>query len=142
MGDEAGQGEALSSVAHANLLPANHEEAARFPGKAVPLLTAAKRPGPAGRALTTLANARYSLDLPVQALSAVLSAEALTTSANDLRGRVAAPLILGLAQRDTDRAEDASVSWRTASRVARTLQDPYLTARTESFLKSVGHLRA
>ncbi|MGW7091140.1 hypothetical protein [Streptomyces sp. NPDC054874] len=55
---------------------------------------------------------------------------------------MAALLILGLAQRDSDRAEDASVSWRTALRIARTLQDPYLTPRTESFLKSVGHLRA
>ncbi|EWS94738.1 hypothetical protein SSIG_05409 [Streptomyces filamentosus NRRL 11379] len=45
MGDEAGQGDALSAVAHANLLLANHEEAARFAEKAVPLLTAAKRPG-------------------------------------------------------------------------------------------------
>ncbi|MCX4488341.1 ATP-binding protein [Streptomyces anulatus] len=141
MGDEAGQGEALSAVAHANLLLANHEEAARFAERAVPLLTAAKRPGPAGRALTTLANAHYSLNLPARALSAALGAEALTASAGDLPGRTAALLILGLAQRDTDRAEDASVSWRTASRIARTLQDPYLTPSTESFLKSVGHLR-
>ncbi|MFJ2437552.1 AAA family ATPase [Streptomyces anulatus] len=141
MGDEAGQGEALSAVAHANLLLANHEEAARFAEKAVPLLTAAKRPGPAGRALTTLANASYSLNHLTQALSAALRAEALTTSADDLEGRVAALLILGLAQRDTDRADDASASWRTALRIARTLQDPYLTPSTESYLKSVGHLR-
>ncbi len=71
MGDEEGQGEALSAVAHANLLLANHEEAARFAERAAPLLTAAKRPGPARRALTTLANARYSLNLPARALSAV-----------------------------------------------------------------------
>ncbi|WP_368857916.1 ABC transporter permease, partial [Streptomyces sp. DH12] len=32
MGDEEGQGEALSAAAHANLLLANHEEAARFAG--------------------------------------------------------------------------------------------------------------
>lgn len=142
MGDEAGQGEALSAVAHANLLLANHEEAARFAEKAAPLLAGAKRPGPAGRALTTLANARYSLNHPAQALSAALRAEALTTSADDLQGRVAALLILGLAQRDTDRADDASASWRTALRIARTLQDPYLTPRTESFLKTMGHLRS
>ncbi|MFF8504824.1 ATP-binding protein [Streptomyces anulatus] len=141
MGDEEGQGEALSAVAHANLLLANHEEAARFAERAVPLLTAAKRPGPAGRALTTLANARYSLNLPARALSAALDAEALTASADDLPGRAAALLILGLAQRDTDRAEDSSASWRTALHIARALDDPYLTPSTESFLKSVGHLR-
>lgn len=141
MGDEAGEGEALAAVAHANLLLENHEKAVRFAESAVPLLTAAKRPGPAGRALTTLANARYSLTLPAQALSAALNAEALAASVDDLQGRIAALLILGLAQRDTDHAEDASTSWRTALRIARTLQDPYLTPRTESFLKSVGHLR-
>ncbi|MEU2573550.1 ATP-binding protein [Streptomyces anulatus] len=141
MGDEEGQGEALSAAAHANLLLANHEEAARFAERAVPLLTAAKRPGPAGRALTTLANARYSLNLPARALSAALRAEALTASADDLPGRTAALLVLGLAQRDTDRAEDSSASWRTALHIARTLDDPYLTPSTESFLKSVGHLR-
>ncbi|WP_228923104.1 AAA family ATPase [Streptomyces sp. DH7] len=141
MGDEEGQGEALSAAAHANLLLANHEEAARFAERAVPLLTAAKRPGPAGRALTTLANARYSLNLPARALSAALRAEALTASADDLPGRTAALLVLGLAQRDTDRAEDSSAFWRTALHIARTLDDPYLTPSTESFLKSVGHLR-
>ncbi|MFD5348726.1 AAA family ATPase [Streptomyces anulatus] len=141
MGDEGGQGEALSAAAHAHLLLANHEEAARFAERAFPLLTAAKRPGPAGRALTTLANARYSLNLPAQALSAALGAEALTASAGDLPGRTAALLVLGLAQRDTDRAEDSSASWRTALHIARTLDDPYLTPSTESFLKSVGHLR-
>ncbi|MFF0194159.1 ATP-binding protein [Streptomyces anulatus] len=141
MGDEEGQGEALSAAAHAHLLMANHEEAARFAESAFPLLTAAKRPGPAGRALTTLANARFSLNLPAQALSAALGAEALTASAGDLPGRTAALLVLGLAQRDTDRAEDSSASWRTALHIARTLDDPYLTPSTESFLKSVGHLR-
>ncbi|WP_405188685.1 ATP-binding protein [Streptomyces anulatus] len=141
MGDEGGQGEALSAAAHAHLLLANHEEAARFAERAFPLLTAAKRPGPAGRALTTLANAHYSLNLPARALSAALGAEALTASAGDLPGRTAALLVLGLAQRDTDRAEDSSASWRTALHIARTLDDPYLTPSTESFLKSVGHLR-
>ncbi|MFI2313189.1 ATP-binding protein [Streptomyces anulatus] len=141
MGDEEGQGEALSAAAHAHLLLANHEEAARFAESAFPLLTAAERPGPAGRALTTLANARYSLNLPARALSAALGAEALTASAGDLPGRTAALLILGLVQRDTDRAEDSSASWRTALHIARTLDDPYLTPSTESFLKSVGHLR-
>ncbi|MFJ1786521.1 ATP-binding protein [Streptomyces anulatus] len=141
MGDEEGQGEALSAAAHANLLLANHVEAARFAERAVPLLTAAKRPGPAGRALTTLANARYSLNLPARALSAALRAEALTASADDLPGRTAALLVLGLAQRATNRAEDSSASWRTALHLARTLDDPYLTPSTESFLKSVGHLR-
>lgn len=38
--------EALSAAAHAHLLMANHEEAARFAESAFPLLTAAKRPGP------------------------------------------------------------------------------------------------
>ncbi|NEB84173.1 AAA family ATPase [Streptomyces anulatus] len=141
MGDEEGQGEALSAAAHAHLLLANHEEAARFAERAFPLLTAAKRPGPAGRALTTLANARYSLNLPARALSAALGAEALTASAGDLPGRTAALLVLGLAQRATDRAKDSSASWRTALHIARTLDDPYLTPSTESFLKSVGHLR-
>ncbi|WP_329159900.1 ATP-binding protein [Streptomyces anulatus] len=141
MGDEEGQGEALSAAAHAHLLLANHEEAARFAERAVPLLTAAKRPGPAGRALTTLANARHSLNLPARALSAALRAEALTASADDLPGRTAALLVLGLAQRDTNRAEDSSASWRTALHIARTLDDPYLTPSTESFLKRVGHLR-
>lgn len=136
-----GPGEALSAAAHAHLLLANHEEAARFAERAFPLLTAAKRPGPAGRALTTLANAHYSLNLPARALSAALGAEALTASAGDLPGRTAALLVLGLAQRDTDRAEDSSASWRTALHIARTLDDPYLTPSTESFLKSVGHLR-
>ncbi|MFI5917126.1 ATP-binding protein [Streptomyces anulatus] len=141
MGDEEGQGQALSAAAHAHLLLANHEEAARYAERAFPLLTAAKRPGPAGRALTTLANAHYSLNLPARALSAALGAEALTASAGDLPGRTAALLILGLVQRDTDRAEDSSASWRTALHIARTLDDPYLTPSTESFLKSVGHLR-
>ncbi|MEU0982471.1 AAA family ATPase [Streptomyces griseus] len=139
-GDEGGQGEALSAAAHANLLLANHEEAARLAERAAPLLTAAKRPGPAGRALTTLANARYSLNSPARALSAALRADALTASADDLPGRTAALLVLGLAQRDTGRAADSAASWQRALRIARALKDPYLTPSTESFLRSVGHL--
>ncbi|WP_367826154.1 AAA family ATPase [Streptomyces sp. LMG1-1-1.1] len=141
IGDEAGQGEALSAIAHAHLLLGNHEKAIQFAERATSLLTDANRPGPASRALTTLANARYSLNLPVQALSAALNAEALAESAADQQSRTAALLVLGLAQRDTGRTEDASVSWRTALRIARTLQDPYLTRETESFLRNVGYLR-
>lgn len=140
-GDEAGQGEALSAIAYAHLLLENHEKAIPFAERAVSLLTDANRPGPASRALTTLANACYGLNRPTQALSAALNAEALAGSADDLQGRTAALLVLGLAQRDTGSAEDASVSWRTALRIARTLQDPYLTRETETFLRNVDYLR-
>ncbi len=61
-------------------------------------------------------------------------------AADDLPGRTAALLVLGLAQRDTGRAADSAASWQRALRIARALKDPYLTPSTESFLRSVGHL--
>ncbi|MEU3482722.1 AAA family ATPase [Streptomyces sp. NPDC033754] len=140
IGDEAGQGEALSAVAHAHLLLANHERAVQFAERAVPLLTGANRPGEAGRALTTLANACHSLNRPTEALSAALNAVALARLAGDLQGRVAALLVLGLAQRDTGSPEDAATSWRWALLDSERVDDPYLTHETEAFLRGVGHL--
>lgn len=45
-GDEGGQGEALSAAAHANLLLANHEEAARLAERAAPSSPPRSAPGP------------------------------------------------------------------------------------------------
>ncbi|MEU3690350.1 AAA family ATPase [Streptomyces narbonensis] len=140
IGDKVRHGEALSDIAHAHLLLKNHGEAAEFAARAAPLLTSTNRLGAAGRALTTLANANYGLDRPHEALSAALSAEAHAISADDLHGRAAALLVLGLARRDTGDADGASRSWRHALRIARRVQDGYLRQATETFLKSVGYL--
>ncbi|MFE4618244.1 ATP-binding protein [Streptomyces sp. NPDC056747] len=140
IGDEAGQGEALAAIAHAYLLLMKHHRAVEVAQRAVPLLTDANRPGAASRALTTLANACHSLNRPTEALSAALNAVSLARSAGDLQGRVAALLVLGLAQRDTGSAEDAATSWRSALLIAARVKDRYLTHRTEDFLRSVGHL--
>ncbi|WP_260605288.1 AAA family ATPase [Streptomyces sp. WAC01280] len=140
IGDEAGQGEALSAIAHAYLLLGQYERAVQFAERAAPLLTDANRPGEAGRALTTLANACHSLNRPTEALSAALNAVSLARSADDLQGRVAALLVLGLAQRDTGSAEEAATSWRSALLIARRVMDRYLLHETEAFLRSVGHL--
>ncbi|MEU7387378.1 AAA family ATPase [Streptomyces tanashiensis] len=139
IGDEAGHGEALSAIAHAHLLLKNHEKAVRFAERALTLLTYANRPGAASRALTTVANARHGQNRHAEALSAALNAEALARSANDLPGHVAALLVLGLAQRATGSAEDASRSWRAALLTSRRVGDPYLTRETAAFLTSVGH---
>ncbi|MFF5768169.1 ATP-binding protein [Streptomyces tanashiensis] len=139
VGDEAGHGEALSAIAHAHLLLKNHEKAVRFAERALTLLTYANRPGAASRALTTVANARHGQNRHAEALSAALNAEALARSANDLQGHVAALLVLGLAQRATGSAEDASRSWRAALLTSRRVRDPYLTRETAAFLTSVGH---
>ncbi|MFD7963344.1 ATP-binding protein [Streptomyces zaomyceticus] len=140
IGDEVSQGEALSNMAHAYLLLQDDGNAARFAERAAPLLADANRPAAAGRALTTLANAHYRLDDLTEALHAARRAEALTRSADDHQGHAAALLVLGLVQRDTGDAEQSYMSWRSALLIAQRLDDPYLTAETETFLRNVGYL--
>ncbi|MEV5972283.1 ATP-binding protein [Streptomyces sp. NPDC051921] len=138
LGDEAGQGEDLAGMAHAYLLLDNHGKAAQFAERAAPLLRNAKRTGAAGRAFSTLANARYRLGLPTGAAHAAQSAHALAHSAHDPEGQVAALLILGLAQRDTGREEEAGKSWTAARDISRQLHDRYVVQETRNFLTSVG----
>ncbi|MEV3993946.1 hypothetical protein AB0J57_34225 [Streptomyces sp. NPDC049837] len=65
-------------------------------------------------------------------------AESLARSANDLEGRAAAFLILGLALHDTGEPEQASRAWRKALDLSRKGDDPYVFYRTRNFLQDIG----